>query len=313
MFINLESIESAVESGRLPIYARIIEATRCIETGATIETFEMYFPRPILAEQNTHRVFSRNTGSSRAIPLKTMLRELNRTPFIPMFWGKNKSGMQSAETLPWFKAKMCSLAWSMHRMVTFATVKFLSKMDLHKQWANRLLEPHTYIRQVVTSTTWDNYITLRHHDDAQPEIVALAYMAKKELAAFRADNFAKYRKVSNIHRKNALHWHLPYITEAERVEFQHLPLYLAKLSAARCARTSYLTQEGVDPRPDREMGTFKKLAESDPIHASPLEHQAFATKKRNCQSRNLSGFKQYREYFEVYEFGNAINEYTEMS
>ena len=87
--INLESIENQVDySDTLPIYARIIEATRCIETGATIETFEMYFPRPILAEQNTHRVFSRNTGSSRAIPLKTMLRELRRTPFIPMFWGK---------------------------------------------------------------------------------------------------------------------------------------------------------------------------------------------------------------------------------
>lgn len=312
MFINLESIENRVNLGGLPIYAKIIEATRCIETGAMIETFEMYFPRAILAEQNTHRVFSRNTGSSRAIPLKTMLRELIRTPFIPMFWGKNKSGMQSAETLPWFKAKMCSIAWNIHRMMTFATVKFLSKMDLHKQWANRLLEPHTYIRQVVTSTTWDNYITLRHHGDAQPEIVALAYMAKQQLAEYRANDYALYRKVSNTHRKNARHWHLPYITEAERIEFQHRPLYLAKLSAARCARTSYLTQEGITPNPDRELGTFKKLAESDPIHASPLEHQGFAAKSRNYQSRNLTGFKQYREYFEKYEFGNVVSEHTEM-
>ena len=311
--INLESIENQVDySDTLPIYARIIEATRCIETGATIETFEMYFPRPILAEQNTHRVFSRNTGSSRAIPLKTMLRELRRTPFIPMFWGKNKSGMQSAETLPWFKAKMCSIAWSIHRVLTFATVKFLSKMDLHKQWANRLLEPHTYIRQVVTSTSWDNYITLRHHDDAQPEIVALAYMVKKELATYRADEYAMYRRVSCTHKKNAFHWHLPYITEEERVEFQHRPLYLAKLSAARCARTSYLTQEGISPRPEREMGTFKKLAESSPIHASPLEHQAFPAKKRNRQSRNFVGFNQYRAYFENHEHGQPVSEHTEM-
>lgn len=311
--INLTSIEQHVNfAPEYKSYAKLIEASRCIETGATIETFEMYFPRVVLAEQNTHRVFSRNTGSSRAIPMVRMLKELMGNPFIPMFWGANKSGMQSAEMLPKWKAKLCSIAWNLHRWFTYGTVKFLNKMNLHKQWSNRLLEPHTYIRQVVTSTTWGNYVELRYHDDAQPEIAGLAYTVQSELAKARANNYAGYRKVSSSYRKNALHWHLPYITDAERKLYQDKPLYLAKLSAARCARTSYLTQEGVIPKPDKEMDTFKKLAESSPIHASPLEHQAFPARRRNRVSRNFTGFNQYRAYFENNEFGKTIDQYSEM-
>lgn len=302
--INVERIKAHVDQfgSMMPMYAKVIEFSKCLETGAVLTTFELFFPRYILAEQNTHRIFSRNTGSSRAIPLLRMLKELRGTPVVPLFWGANKSGMQSAEELPKWKAKLCHLAWYIHRVVTFGTVKFLHKMGLHKQWANRLLEPHTYIRQVVTSSSFDNYFDLRLHDDAQPEIIALAYMMQKALAE------SKPRMISNSHREIAAGWHLPYITLAERAKYMSEPKFLAKLSAARCARTSYLTQEGVEPKPAKELNTFKKLAESTPIHASPLEHQGYAMKSKNGQSRNFKGFKQYREIFESDEFGKTIEE-----
>lgn len=302
--INVERIKEHVDEmgSDLPMYAKIIEASKCIETNAKLVTFELFFPRWILAEQNTHRIFSRNTGSSRAIPLVRMLRSLWNTPAVPFFWGANKAGMQSSEDLPFWKAKLCQLAWSVHRLATFGTVYFLNKMGLHKQWANRLLEPHTYIRQVVTSSDWDNYLNLRLHDDAQPEIIALAYLMKKAL-----DNCV-FRSVSNTHKGNALHWHLPYVTFEEKTQNQGEPQYLAMLSAARCARTSYLTQEGMEPNPAKELLTFNKLVKSVPIHASPLEHQAYAMKSKNGQSRNFKGFKQYRETYELEEFGKIIEE-----
>lgn len=302
--INVGTIQEMIENENFKThtYAKIISASLCIETGAKLVTFELFFPRCILAEQNTHRIFSRNTGSSRAIPVLRMLSELLRTPFKPLFWGANKSGMQSAQELPIWKQLLCSLIWSTHRFLTYVSVRLLTKLGLHKQWANRLLEPHTYVRQVVTSSDFEPYFHLRLHDDAQPEIIHLAALMQHEL-----DNVV-YRRVSSGNTHNEAHnWHLPYITYAERQQYQAHPLYLAKLSASRCARTSYLTQDGISPNPEKEINTFKMLVESKPMHSSPLEHQAYPMQKNSSMvSRNLKGFKQYREYYEEKEFGKPI-------
>lgn len=305
--INVQTIREYLFSNRdkIPTYVKVIEATKCKETGKKLITFEAFFPRYILAEQNTHRVFSRNTGSSRAIPVLRMLVSLMKLPVIPLFWGLNKNGMQSAETMPTWKAFIAHSLWRTHAWFTYFIVFLLAKLGLHKQWTNRLLEPHTYIRQVFTSSDYENYFHLRLHDDAQPEIIVLALLAKEQEELLDRTN--GYRKVSNNDTKaNAFNWHLPYITEEERTTYKRFPFFLAKLSAARCARTSYLTQEGMTPNPEREIGTFKKLAESVPIHASPLEHQAFPAANAETRSRNFEGFIQYRAYYEEKEFGAPI-------
>ena len=307
MKINVQTIREYLFKNRdkIPTYAKVIEATKCTNTGAKIVTFEMYFPRFILAEQNTHRKKSRNTGSSRAIPVLRMLLSLMKVPVIPLFWGLNKSGMQSAETMPKWKAILCHILWRSHAWFTYLIVFLLAKLGLHKEWSNRLLEPHTYIRQVMTATEWQNYLHLRLHDDAQPEIILLALMVEEELN--RLDLTNSYRKVSNKgYEADAFQWHLPYISEDERTKFRKFPFYLAKLSASRCARTSYLTQEGMVPNPEREIKTFKMLAESVPIHASPLEHQAYPAQQKDTRSRNFDGFIQYRAYYEEKEFGAPI-------
>ena len=67
--------------------------------GHRLTTFEVCFPRIVLAEFNTHRVFSRNSASSRAIPVKKMLEKVQKDPFVPSYWGKNQKGMQAAEQI----------------------------------------------------------------------------------------------------------------------------------------------------------------------------------------------------------------------
>ena len=301
--INVGTVKGLLRDSSFstPMYAKVIEATKCNQTGAELYTLELFFPRIILAEQNTHRVFSRNTGSSRAIPILRMLSELLRTPFKPLFFGANKSGMQSAQELPVWKQTLCDFLWSSHRLFTYLTVRSLTKLGLHKQWGNRLLEPHTYIRQVVTSSDWANYLHLRLHDDAQPEIILLAAMIDQALF-----NHQPRLVDLNNPETSADSWHLPYVTADERDKYFQYPTFLAKLSAARCARTSYLTQENMTPNPEKEIKTFKLLAESVPIHASPLEHQAFPAPSAEHKSRNLMGFIQYREHYETKEFGQPI-------
>lgn len=305
--INVLTIQKMVDNNShgTPTYAKIIEATKCIQTGAMLITFELFFPRCILAEKNTHRKHSKNTGSSRAIPVLRLLKDIMCSPFVPLFWGANKSGMQSATELVLWKRVLCLWLWVIHRYVTYFTVRSLTKLGLHKQWANRLIEPHSYVRQVVTSSDlYENFLDLRYHDDAQPEIILLAALMLKELQKLQSTQ--GWRKVDASKINNAANWHLPYITAEERIKYASFPYFLAKLSSARCARTSYLTQEGIDPKPEKEIDTFKKLALSEPIHASPLEHIAYPAKYRNQQSRNFNGFIQYRAYYEEKEFGAPI-------
>jgi hypothetical protein len=60
---------------------------------------EVEFPRPYLAEFNTHRIFTRNSASSRAIPVWKRLRMCLERPYVPASFGKNQGGMQAGESL----------------------------------------------------------------------------------------------------------------------------------------------------------------------------------------------------------------------
>ena len=65
--------------------------------GKRITSFVVTMPRIVLAELNTHRVLSRNSASSRAIPFAKMLEMVKKTPFMPIQWMKDHSGMQGNE------------------------------------------------------------------------------------------------------------------------------------------------------------------------------------------------------------------------
>lgn len=233
--------------------------------GIRLTTFEVSFPRIVLAEFNTHRVFSRNSASSRAIPVEKMLKRVLEDPFIPIYWGKNQKGMQAAEELSLAAQALALEQWLLARDNAVAVVQRLQMpdIDLHKQIANRLLEPWLWHTVIVTSTEWANFFALRCDKNAQPEIQTPAKMMKEAYDAGMPE------------RLSFGQWHLPMIYE-EGDELK--ALYekfdtegVIQISIGRCARVSYLTHDGKRD-PEADVYLSKSLLKNG--HMSPFEHAA---------------------------------------
>ena len=253
----------------------VVIADSISDQGIRITTFQLRYWRAIHAELMTHRVFSRNAGSSRARPSKAIIEQVAHDPWGPIVWGLNEPGMQ-ANNVADISVGMQSL-WSWRniakRAANSATV--LLNLGLHKQIVNRVLEPFTYIDVVVTATDYANWFALRLDKDAQPEIQQLAQAMESAMAA-SAPVLLKPGE-----------WHLPYITMSDYAEAQNHVSYviskdkpetlldlLKKISAARCARTSYKAFDGKVASIDDDLSLFDKLMSGNLKHASPTEHQA---------------------------------------
>lgn len=247
-----------------------------------ITTLQLRYPRYIHAELMTHRVFSRNASSSRAIPVKKVLSQVWNEPVIPARFGANIPGMQAGEELSGFKKSVAKFLWKTAGKAACIFAWGMMKVGLHKQWANRVLEPWQFISVVLTSTEWDNWDELRIHPDAQPEIQILARKMKYA------------RDLSTPRKTNT---HLPYITEHEFSTIKRD--LLLKASVARCARVSYLTHDGKKSSIEEDVKLYDRLVGSVPIHASPTEHQAFAQRSKSF-IKNFRGWKQLRCDIEKY-------------
>lgn len=265
--------------------ARVIAHSISEVTNKELVTLVLRYPRFIHSEMMTHRVFSRNASSSRAIPVKKMLAQVWNAPAMPIHWGKNQAGMQAQEQLSGFRLEGAKALWRLAGKFACAAAYTADKLGLHKQVTNRLLEPWQFISVVVTATEWSNFFELRDHPDAQPEIQALAKAMK---AAIQASTPRLLRRGE---------WHLPFIQPAEQLDYPSAELL--KMSAARCARVSYLTHEGREPSAKADFDLYQKLVGSAPIHASPVEHQACAEKVLPEQESNLKGWLQYRKLVEA--------------
>lgn len=267
---------------------KIIEAT--VNKRKQITTYQLKYPRLIHAELMTHRVFSRNASSSRAIPVKKTLSQVWNNPAMPVFWGANQAGMQASAALEGWKLSAAKFIWKLSAKVACCFAWMLVKLNLHKQLANRILEPWQHIHVILTTTEDENFYSLRRHKDAQPEFKFLADMMwdAKSLYAARdvKDNEIKWAN-----------WHLPYVSVAEREQYDISECI--QMSAARCARVSYLTHDGKVPSIEEDKNLFTRLVGSAPIHASPIEHQAYAASAPNKRSNNFVGWVQFRETFEA--------------
>ena len=192
----------------------VVIADSISDQGIRITTFQLRYWRAIHAELMTHRVFSRNAGSSRARPSKAIIEQVAHDPWGPIVWGLNEPGMQ-ANNLADISVGMQSL-WSWRniakRAANSATV--LLNLGLHKQIVNRVLEPFTYIDVVVTATDYANWFALRLDEDAQPEIQQLAQAMESAMAA-SAPAMLKPGE-----------WHLPYITVSDHTNIQDYPPYV---------------------------------------------------------------------------------------
>lgn len=280
--------------------------------GYRLTTLEATFPRFVLAEFNTHRVFSRNSASSRAIPIAKQLRRVLEQPYVPIEFGSNQPGMQAGAPLAGAKLEAAEAEWlrarddAVRRVLGLVAAPdaFAEGADLldvlqrveeairdraqpgewlnvHKQVANRLLEPFMWHTVIVTATEWDNFWNLRCHADAQPEI---RLVAEEMRAAVEGSEPAELGWDE---------WHLPLVRPEDRDQVASIE-DLIKVSAGRCARVSYLTHAGKRDL-DADIELHDRLLESG--HMSPLEHPARPLVETELKESEWSGnFRGWRSY-----------------
>lgn len=239
--------------------------------GIRLTTFELEYPRYIHAEIMTHRVFSRNAQSSRAVPVDKQLERVRTSPVLPIEWGANKSGMSSATGIDSAKELIAKKIWQYGASISCWVSEVLSKIGLHKQWANRGTEPYSTIKVVITATEWDNFFWLRYDKDAaQPEIVELARLMQEAMDSNTPLPMSEGE------------WHTPYVEiglsklTGERIYYDenHDQLTLEealKISASCCAQVSY---RRLDTSKAKAIEIYDKLFSGPKPHLSPVEHQA---------------------------------------
>ncbi|UKL14788.1 putative thymidylate synthase [Stenotrophomonas phage C121] len=271
--------------------------------GIELITWQLRYWRPIHSELMTHRVFSRNAGSSRARPSSAIIQQVINDPWGPLHWGKNEPGMQANAELEGENLLNARMAWSNAALAAATEATALVGAGAHKQIVNRLLEPFTYIDVVLSGTDFANWYALRDHKDAQPEIRELASLMRE----VQAHSEPKLLQPGD--------WHLPYITkddweDAYEYDMAHggvgdedaaLEL-LKKASAARCARVSYKLHDGSKTDFTKDLELFERLLVSQPLHASPAEHQATPDEyewntgyQHTSEHGNFRGWRQFRK------------------
>lgn len=261
--------------GKNNISCTVIADSVC--AGSRMVTLELEYPRFIHSELMTHRMLSKNAASSRAIPIKKMHETIIEKTATPVHWGKNQPGMSAKEEVDDLTKQGALGVWNAARDSMLSHSKVLSDAGIHKQIANRITEPFQMMKTVISGTEWANLIWLRHHPDAQPEFFELA------------DCIIKCLEQSDSILLSAGEWHVPYV-KVERDEKGVIHYYdsngdeltkedAIKVSASCCAQVSYRRN---DDSLQKARDIFARLIDSEPIHASPIEHQATPMKFKSA-------------------------------
>lgn len=288
--------------------AKVIEDTLCEDTRLT--TLQVRYPRIILPEVNTHRIISKNTQSSRAKPVKKLIKELedDNNCFVPLKWTRNKKGMSSNDSVSVENSVKADLAWFDLKEKAIAVAKELLSLGVHKQHANRVLEPFLYVNSVLTSDNWDHFLKLRLHHTAQPEIRELAHCidaALKNSEPVKRNFHLPYVRDEDVKLVSNICTDKKCLNENSEEKF-YLLLKLSKISAARCARVSYTPFDSDKVDISKDIGLAEKLLKpSDepdaPKHMSPFDHPAIYRYyvKRSCRdTRQYKVMTPARVFFE---------------
>lgn len=265
------------------------------DRSGRITTFELTYPRMIHSEFMTHRLFSRNAMSSRAVPIKKMVELIRTNPAMPVRFGANQPGMQDkgmehdgkvwydwTETEDglaynlfctgreaWMKAAENACEWA----------ERFDKAGYHKQVANRLIEPFQMMKTVMTTTEMENFLWLRVDADADPTIEVLANLMKDALS----DSSPEWLQPGT--------WHTPYVDHiydggpmGEGHRFVGYAVYdeggspvmlteeeALRISASCCGQVSY---RRLNSTKDKALDIYTRLVAGKKVHASPFEHQA---------------------------------------
>ena len=282
--------------------------------GHRLTTFKVTYPRIIHAEMCRHRILSRNTASSRAIPFEKMVKDVQENPFVPLAWQKNHRGMQGSEYLQvedgiygvrehWLEAR--------NRAVELATS--LHNSNVTKQLVNRLLEPFVWTTELVSGTEWDGFFELRC-PKYYAEGTNKHYKSWKDLVTDfpECENYSELDKLKVNESQAEIHiqkiaemmwdtmnestpeplsdgmWHIPFMNRMDSSQFisktgKDVTEEMLKISTARCARISYKTL-GDNPKIDYEadIKLHDRLLESK--HLSCFEHCSRAMSEEEYES-----------------------------
>lgn len=266
---------------------------KCLVHYENLWTFELTYPRYIHSEFMTHRVFSRNASSSRAIPVKRMIEQVRENTVIPPKVFMNQKGMVGETEADPFTTTAFHVLWEEAAENACKTAEMMKRLGIHKQHVNRILEPFQFIKVIVTATDWCNFFTLRLAPDAQPEI--------RELASAIYDEMNRYHNkdvgVLELDKEHIV-VSLPYITDEDIKEIGKEEYHLLmKISAARCARVSYNNHDGSKPDIEKDLKLYDHLYNSK--HMSPMEHACIRDKDYR-KNANLNGWKSLRYLNETY-------------
>lgn len=249
----------------MTVTAQII-ADSISDDGTRITTFELDYPRIVHAELMTHREFSRNAASSRAIPTKAVLERVMNDPAMPVHFGKNQTGMQDAgEHFELINGYTPQEWW---KLMALSAAKFsegFAEAGYHKQVANRGTEFAQNIKVVVTSTSYDNWFWLRYCEMADPTIKVLSNVM---LSAY---------KDSTPRLLTHGEWHVPYYFDGYWSDagtgldvHGHTLADALKISSSCSAQVSY---RKCDDTLEKAVGLYDRLVGAEKVHASPFEHQ----------------------------------------
>lgn len=247
-----------------------------INTKDRLTTFLVTYPLIVHAEHLRHRMMSFSVSSSRAIPTKKIIEQVESDPYIPFHWGAQEPGMQANTEVSEDQKMLAKEEYMFSLNSALNTAKNMANIGLHKQVVNRILSPYMWVTVLVSATTYSNFFKLRCHEAAEPNIRKIAEMMR-ELYIMSEPKILLEGD-----------WHLPFVQDSEK-EIYNITT-LKRISTARCARTSYLNHDGTFEL-EKDIKLHKKLADSG--HYSPMEH--IATPGRGLA--NFRGWIQYRSEF----------------
>lgn len=253
------------------ISAKMIAYSMHAECNIRIASYELTYPAFFHQDLMTHRDFSRSASSTRAIPMREMLRRIWKDMAKPTHWGKNKPGMQANEELVGWRRKLAIALWVFAGYCAMAIAWCMNKVGVHKQVGNMLLWPFMHFQTIVTATEFRNFFELRNHKDARPELQTLA---KRMLQLWIAEMPILLKPGE---------WHLVYVSQEERQKYDTQTLL--QISTARAARVSYLNHAGKRPSLEEDKALFQRLVGQSPVHVSPAEHQATPDTRTTLKTR----------------------------
>ncbi|ANA49354.1 putative thymidylate synthase [Pseudomonas phage phiPMW] len=254
-------------------------------TGIRMMTIQVDMPRIVLAELNTHSALCKNTSSSRAIPVPTLIKQVRDNPAMPVRFGAANKGMQDAgphnALIEYLGGELTAEEFwieSAHHAAYFAET--LHEAGYAKQVCNRVTEPYQWSRVVLSGTDWENFKWLRNHYMADPTIEAVAIAIEEAMAQ------------STPVVLNPGEWHVPYYNDgiwkpipSKQVtydglidvdKFGHSLEHALMISSSCCAQASYRQLDDTVEKATRVSANLNLRGEQpdEPVHASPLEHQA---------------------------------------